>query len=132
LFLTLEAGTWLVKCNAFWSNADNTVGVRAQVSFSGTMDITKSPIIAHVGSSTDSNNITLASTSSRPVGALTSTMPRVLIAATAVRNGIVQVEHTVSVSVAGVYCLQWGQGTASSTIAAIRKAGSFITATKLN
>ena len=132
LFLTLEAGTWLVKCNAFWSNADNTVGVRAQVSFGGTMDITKSPIIAHVGSSTDSNNITLASTSSRPVGALTSTMPRVLIAATAVRNGIVQVEHTVSVSVAGIYRLQWGQGTASSTIAAIRKAGSFITATKLS
>jgi hypothetical protein len=132
LFLTLEAGTWLIKSNAFWSNADNTVGVRAQVAFSGTMDITKSPIIAHVGSSNDSNNITLASTSSRPVGALTSTMPRVLIAATAARNGIIQIEHTVSVSVAGVYSLQWGQGTASPTLATIRKAGSFITATKLN
>jgi hypothetical protein len=132
LFLTLEAGTWLIKSNAFWSNADNTVGVRAQVAFSGTMDITKSPIIAHVGSSNDSNSITLASTSSRPVGALTSTMPRVLITATAARNGIIQIEHTVSVSVAGVYSLQWGQGTASPTLATIRKAGSFITATKLN
>jgi hypothetical protein len=59
-------------------------------------------------------------------------MPRVLIAATAARNGIIQIEHTVSVSVAGVYSLQWGQGTASPTLATIRKAGSFITATKLN
>ena len=132
LFLTLEAGTWRVQVNAFWSNADNTVGARAQVSFGGTMDITKSPIIAYSGSSTDSNSITMTSVNSRPVGALTSTMPRAILVAATGRNGIIQTDHTVSVSVAGIYRLQWGQGTASSTIAAIRKAGSFITATKLS
>lgn len=132
LFLTLEAGTWRVQVNAFWSNADNTVGVRAQVSFGGTMDTAKSPIIAFSGSSTDSNNIAMTSANSRPVGALTATMPRAVLVAATGRNGMLQTDHTVSVSVAGTYRLQWGQGTASPTLAAIRKAGSFIKATKLD
>jgi hypothetical protein len=132
LFLTLEAGTWRVQVNAFWSNADNTVGVRAQVSFGGTMDTAKSPIIAFSGSSTDSNNLTMTSANSRPVGALTATMPRAVLVAATGRNGMLQTDHTVSVSVAGTYRLQWGQGTASPTLAAIRKAGSFIKATKLD
>jgi len=132
LFLTLEAGTWHVQVNAFWSNADNTVGMRAQVAFSGTMDTTKSPIIAYSGSSTDSNSITMTSANSRPVGALTSTMPRAVLVSATGRNGMLQTDHTVSVSVAGTYRLQWGQGTASGSLAAIRKAGSFIRATKLD
>lgn len=131
LFLTLEAGTWLVECNAFWSNVDNTIGMRAQVAFDGTMDTTKSPIVVYSGSSNDSSNITTNSANSRPIGALTATMPRAVIVAATGRNGIIQTEHTVSVSVAGTYKLQFGQGTASPTLAVIRKAGSFIRATKL-
>jgi hypothetical protein len=131
LFVTLEAGTWLVECNAFWLNADNTVGIRAQVAFDGTMDTSKSPIVVYSGSSNDSNNIATTSANSRPIGALTSTMPRAVIVAATGRNGIIQTEHTVSVSVAGTYRLQFGQGTASPTLAVIRKAGSFIRATKL-
>jgi hypothetical protein len=132
LFLTLEAGTWHVQVNAFWSNADNTIGMRAQVSFGGTMDTTKSPIIAYSGSSTDSNSITMTSANSRPVGALTPTMPRAVLVAATGRNGMLQTDHTVSVSVAGIYRLQWGQGTASGSLAAIRKAGSYMRATKLD
>jgi len=131
LIVTLDVGRWIVEADVLFANNDDVCGARVQLAFSGTMDTAKSPVFAHQGTSTGSNEINANTAGTRPVGVLGVTMPRVIIVAATARNAMLRVKHSVLVTVAGNYRIQWGQGTASATSPTIRKSGSFLVATKI-
>lgn len=131
LVVSLSFGRWLVEADVLFSNNDDVCGSRVQLAFSGTMDTANSPVFVHQGTSTGSNEINANAAGTRPVGGLGVTMPRVVIFAATARNAMLRLKHSVLITVAGNYRIQWGQGTASATSPTIRKAGSSLIATKI-